>query len=76
MLTEKERIARLVSEERRILTSSLHTAPDIQKLFQRYRCEWMARSLGCFSEEIVRELYVSYAASLRGSIDKRAKPVA
>uniref|UniRef100_M1DQ34 Integrase core domain containing protein n=1 Tax=Solanum tuberosum TaxID=4113 RepID=M1DQ34_SOLTU len=37
ILTEKERMTRLVIEERRVLTGSLHTAPDIHHLFQRHR---------------------------------------
>uniref|UniRef100_M1E0W8 Integrase core domain containing protein n=1 Tax=Solanum tuberosum TaxID=4113 RepID=M1E0W8_SOLTU len=31
---------------------------------------------GTYSEAIVRELYASYAATLRGSISKRSKPIA
>lgn len=34
----------------------------------------MARSLGTYSEEVVREIYVSYVAILIGSIDRWAKP--
>ncbi|KAK4737225.1 hypothetical protein R3W88_000922 [Solanum pinnatisectum] len=67
-------MARLVIEERRVLTGSLHTAPDIEELFRRHRCGWMARPSGTYREEIVREFYVSYAATIRGSINKRAKP--
>uniref|UniRef100_M1DR12 Integrase core domain containing protein n=1 Tax=Solanum tuberosum TaxID=4113 RepID=M1DR12_SOLTU len=73
MLSEIEKMARLVTEERRVLTGSLHTAPDIHPLFQRHKCEWIARGPGSFSEEIVREFYASYATTLRGSIDRRAK---
>uniref|UniRef100_M1E102 Integrase core domain containing protein n=1 Tax=Solanum tuberosum TaxID=4113 RepID=M1E102_SOLTU len=36
----------------------------------------MARYPGTYSEEIVREFYASYAATLRGSITKRSKPIA
>uniref|UniRef100_M1DAM2 Integrase core domain containing protein n=1 Tax=Solanum tuberosum TaxID=4113 RepID=M1DAM2_SOLTU len=36
----------------------------------------MARDPGTYSEEIVREFYVSYAATLRGLISKRLKPLA
>ncbi|KAK4706534.1 hypothetical protein R3W88_033914 [Solanum pinnatisectum] len=39
-------------------------------------CKWMARSLGSFSEEIVREFYAFYAATLIGSINRRVKPTA
>ncbi|KAG5595736.1 hypothetical protein H5410_036968 [Solanum commersonii] len=34
----------------------------------------MARDPGTYSEEIVREFYASYAATLHGSISKRLKP--
>uniref|UniRef100_M1DNZ0 Integrase core domain containing protein n=1 Tax=Solanum tuberosum TaxID=4113 RepID=M1DNZ0_SOLTU len=69
-------MARLVNEERRVLRGSLHTMPDIHELFQWHRCKWMARSTGFFSEEIVREFYAPYAATLRGSIDRRENPSA
>ncbi|KAG5611479.1 hypothetical protein H5410_022760 [Solanum commersonii] len=36
----------------------------------------MARDPGTYSEEIVWEFYASYAATLRGSISKRSKPLA
>ncbi|KAK4706808.1 hypothetical protein R3W88_033640 [Solanum pinnatisectum] len=34
----------------------------------------MARSLGTYNEEIIRKFYTSYAAIIKGSISKRAKP--
>uniref|UniRef100_M1DLE4 Integrase core domain containing protein n=1 Tax=Solanum tuberosum TaxID=4113 RepID=M1DLE4_SOLTU len=43
---------------------------------QLHKCDWMARDPGTYSEEIVREFYASYAATLRGSIDKRSKHIA
>uniref|UniRef100_M1DHR8 Integrase core domain containing protein n=1 Tax=Solanum tuberosum TaxID=4113 RepID=M1DHR8_SOLTU len=76
MKNDKEKMARLITEEHRVLTRSLHTVPDIHRLFKIHKCDWMARDLGTYSEEIVREFYASYAATLRGSIDKRAKPTA
>ena len=30
--------------------------------------------MGCYSEELVREFYVSYVATLRSQIDRRAAP--
>uniref|UniRef100_M1DZH1 Integrase core domain containing protein n=2 Tax=Solanum tuberosum TaxID=4113 RepID=M1DZH1_SOLTU len=50
-------MARLITEERRVLTGSLHTVPDIHRLFNLHKCD-------------------SYAATLRGSISKRSKPLA
>ena len=69
-------MARTITEERRVLTGSLHTVPDIHQLFNFHKCDWMARDLGTYNEEIVREFYASYAATLRGSISKWPKPLA
>uniref|UniRef100_M1DHT2 Integrase core domain containing protein n=1 Tax=Solanum tuberosum TaxID=4113 RepID=M1DHT2_SOLTU len=76
IINDKEKMARLITEERRVLTGSLHTVPDIHQLFNLHKCDWMARDPGTYSEEIVREFYASYAATLRGSISKRSKPIA
>uniref|UniRef100_M1DWG7 Integrase core domain containing protein n=1 Tax=Solanum tuberosum TaxID=4113 RepID=M1DWG7_SOLTU len=69
-------MARLITEEHRVLTRSLHTVPEIHRLFQRHKCEWMAREPGTYSEEIVREFYDSYAATLQGSIHKNDRHTA
>uniref|UniRef100_M1DVG6 Integrase core domain containing protein n=1 Tax=Solanum tuberosum TaxID=4113 RepID=M1DVG6_SOLTU len=74
MITDKEKISRIVTEERRVLIGSLHTVPDIHRLFNLHKCYWMARDPGTYSEEMVREFYASYAATLRGSITKRVSP--
>ena len=76
MINDKQKMARTITEERRVLTGSLHTVPDIHRLFNFHRCDWMARDPGTYSEEMVREFYVSYAATLRDSITKRSKPLA
>uniref|UniRef100_M1DBZ8 Integrase core domain containing protein n=1 Tax=Solanum tuberosum TaxID=4113 RepID=M1DBZ8_SOLTU len=76
MRNEKEKMAHLITEERRVLTGSLHTILDIHLIFQLHKCDWMARDPGAYSEEIAREFYASYAATLHGSIDKRSKPTA
>ena len=76
MVNDKQKMARLITEERRVLIGSLHTVPDIHRLFKLHKCDWMARDPGTYSEEIVREFYASYAATLRGSISKRSKPLA
>ena len=47
---------------------------EIHNLFTRHRLEWTARSLGRFSEEMVREFYASYVATLRSQIEGRAAP--
>uniref|UniRef100_M1DUY5 Integrase core domain containing protein n=1 Tax=Solanum tuberosum TaxID=4113 RepID=M1DUY5_SOLTU len=76
MKNDKEKMARLITEECRVLTGSLHTVLDIHRLFNVHKCDWMARDPGTYSEEIVREFYASYAATLRGSISKQSKPIA
>uniref|UniRef100_M1DI66 Integrase core domain containing protein n=1 Tax=Solanum tuberosum TaxID=4113 RepID=M1DI66_SOLTU len=76
MLNKQEKIARLVTDERRVLTGSLSTTPAIHDFFRRHMCEWMERIPRSYSDELVREFYASYAASIRGSISKRAKPAA
>uniref|UniRef100_M1DI20 Integrase core domain containing protein n=1 Tax=Solanum tuberosum TaxID=4113 RepID=M1DI20_SOLTU len=69
-------MARLIIEERRVLTGSLHTVPDIHRLFNLHKCDWMVRDPRTYNEEILREFYASYAATLRGSISKRLKLLA
>ncbi|KAG5599411.1 hypothetical protein H5410_030781 [Solanum commersonii] len=76
MVNDKQKMARLITEERRVLTGSLHTVPDIHRLFTLHKYDWMAQDPGTYSEEMVREFYASYAATLRGSISKRSKPLA
>ena len=46
--------------------------PEIHNLFTRHRLEWTARLLGRYSEEMVREFYASYVATLRSQIDRKA----
>ena len=48
--------------------------PEIQNLFTRYCLEWTARSLGCYSEEMVREFYASYVVTRRSQIYRQAAP--
>ena len=61
-----------LTRERRFLTEILPTMPEIHNIFTRHRLEWTTRSLGRYREELVRELYASYVATLRSQIDKRA----
>ena len=48
--------------------------PEIHNLFTRHRLERTTRPLGRYSEEMVREFYASYVATLRSQIDRRAAP--
>uniref|UniRef100_M1D9G9 Integrase core domain containing protein n=1 Tax=Solanum tuberosum TaxID=4113 RepID=M1D9G9_SOLTU len=74
MLNENDKRARLITEEHRDLKDSIHTAPIIVGLFHKHRCKWMAQPQSTYNEEIVKEFYASYAATIRGSISKRANP--
>uniref|UniRef100_M1DW90 Integrase core domain containing protein n=1 Tax=Solanum tuberosum TaxID=4113 RepID=M1DW90_SOLTU len=64
MLNNKEKMARLITEECKVLTRSLHTIPDMHWLFQKHKCDWMAWSPGTYNEENMRKFYDSYAATL------------
>ena len=46
----------------------------IHNLFTKHRLEWTARPLGRYSEELAREFYASYVATLRSQIDRGAAP--
>ena len=61
--------------ERWVLTGSLPSMPEIHNIFTRHRLEWTAHPLGRYSEEVVREFYASYVATLQSQIDRRAAPV-
>uniref|UniRef100_M1DKB3 Integrase core domain containing protein n=1 Tax=Solanum tuberosum TaxID=4113 RepID=M1DKB3_SOLTU len=74
MINDKQKMARTITEESRVLTGSLHTVPEIHRLFNLHKCDWMARDPGTYSEEMVQEFYASYAVTLRGSITKRSSP--
>ena len=56
--------------ERRVFTGCLLTIREIRNLFTRHRLEWTTRSLGRYSEELVREFYASYVATLRSQIGR------
>ena len=71
-LNDKGVMTRTLTLERRVLTGSLPTMPNIHNLFTRHRLEWTAGPLGRYSEELVREFYASYVATLRSQIDRWA----
>ena len=48
--------------------------PEIHNIFTRHRLEWTACPLGRYSEEVVRDFYASYVATLRSRIDRQAAP--
>ena len=65
-------MTRTLTLERQILMGSLPTMPKIYALFTRKRLEWMARDVGRYSEELVREFDTSYVATLPSYIDRQA----
>ncbi|KAG5585447.1 hypothetical protein H5410_045881 [Solanum commersonii] len=75
MRNNKGKKAQLITEERRVLMGSLHTVLDIHQIFNLHKCDWMARDPGTYSEEIVREFYASYVATLRSSISMDQDPL-
>ena len=60
--------------ERRVLTGSIPTMPEIYNLFTTHQLEWTARLLGRYSEELVREFDASYIATLLSQINRHAAP--
>ena len=71
-LNDKGVMTRTLTLEQWVLTGSLPTMPEINNHFSRHRLDWTARPLGRYSEEMVREFYASYVATLRSQIDRRA----
>ena len=63
-LTDKGVMSRTLTLERRVLIGSLLTMPEIHNLFTRHCLEWTSRPFGRYSEEMVREFYASYVATL------------
>ena len=53
LLIDKRVMTRILTVEQRVLTGSVHTMPYIHDLFTRHQLEWMARSVGLYSEELV-----------------------
>ena len=67
-------MTRTLTLELQVLIGSLPSILEIHNLFTRHRLEWITRLLGRYSEEMVREFYASYVATLRSQIDRRAAP--
>ena len=67
-------MTRTLTLEGRVLKKSLPSMPEIHNLFTRHRLEWTTHSLGHYNEELVREFYASYVATLRSQIDMWAAP--
>ena len=47
---------------------------EIHNLFTRHHLQWTAHPMGRYNEEMVREFYASYVATLRSQIDRWAAP--
>ena len=48
--------------------------PTIHAIFTRHRLKGTTQNVGLYSEEMVRELYASYLATLRSKFDRRSNP--
>ena len=67
-------MTRTLTLERRVLIGSLPTMSEIHNLFTRHHLQWTAHPMGRYNEEMVREFYASYVATLRSQIDRWAAP--
>ena len=67
-------MTRTLTLERKVLTGSLPNMPEIHNLFTRHQLEWTARAVGRYSEEMIREFYAVYVATLQSQIDKGDAP--
>ena len=64
LLYDKGVLTRTLIVERPVLIGSLHTVPLVHDFFTRNQLERMARRCGSYSEDIAREFYASYVASI------------
>lgn len=67
-------MTRTLTIEWRALTGSVQTVPMIHDLITHHDLEWMARSVGPYNKEMMREFDASYLTTLLGSLDRRANP--
>lgn len=56
--------------ERRVFTGILHKISAIHYLFTRHILECMDRSVGCYNDDLVWELYSSYKEIVKASFDR------
>ena len=73
-MNDKGGMSQTLTSERQDITGSLPTMPDFYDLFTSHQLEWIARSLGRYSEELVLEFYASYVATFISPIERRAAP--
>lgn len=74
LLNDKGVINQTLTVEQRVLTGSLYIVPDVHALFTRHWLEWMDKCIERYINEVVRELYASYVATLGFSLDRQSKP--
>lgn len=53
----------------------LYRVHELDNLFTRHIIEWIDRSLETFNKEVVWEFYAIDVVTLRGSLERRSKPV-
>ena len=63
-LNDKGVMTQTLKLERRVLMGNIPTMTEIHNLFTRHRLAWTACFLGRYSEELVREFYTYYMATL------------
>ncbi len=64
MFNKKGVMTGLVIVEWQVLTERLHTISKVHRLYTRHKLEWMARSMGTYCEDMVKDFYISYMATL------------
>lgn len=75
ILNYKGVITWFVIVEHQAFMGSVHTVLEVYILFNPYKFHRMAHYSGYCSEEIFKDFYDSYLATLRGYLDKRERPV-
>ncbi|KAG5572012.1 hypothetical protein H5410_061778 [Solanum commersonii] len=66
MVNNKRKMAPLITEKAESSLGACTFIPDIHRYIAHlHKCDWMARDPRMYSNEIVREFYASYAATLR-----------
>ena len=74
MLNDKGVMTKTITVEQRLLTGIFPTMLSIHYVFTRHQLEFIARSVGLYNKEVVRELYVYYIETLRAPLDRKCYP--
>ena len=70
MLNEHQKTHKTFTVDHTFMIGSPHIMPVFGELFWRHNCEWMEHSPGTYNEEMNKEFYASYTATILNSISK------